>query len=362
MAEFVPASELSAAFYAQVVEPQLRGVPHSAALLGWGSDVLGYDTFRSTDHGWGPRLQVFTSAVGVKLELPDAFGGHAVRFGWDAVEPRVWVEVLPLSTWLAAQLGVDACIDFTVLDWVLTPQQKLLGIVGGAVFEDSTGQLSAVRNKLSWYPDAAWRWMLACQWHRLAQEEAFVARTSEVGDRTGSVVTAARQVRDLMRLALLQNRRYAPYQKWLGTAFAQLPHSDALPGLLAAAVHGDQTALGEAYRVLAIRQNASALTPPLSTEVGNYHDRPACVIMADRFCDALIETITDPVVRALPLIGSVDQVVDNTDVLTDPSRCRDLQVLYGAAAKSSGPVSENGWNQHAHPVPKSSGSGFRDVD
>src|SRR6185312_3039441 len=58
---FLPGRELSAAFHAEVVGPLLAGVPHSAALLGYGSDVLGYDTPVSTDHGWGPRMQVFVA-------------------------------------------------------------------------------------------------------------------------------------------------------------------------------------------------------------------------------------------------------------------------------------------------------------
>lgn len=43
---FTSGAELSAAFYAEVVRPLLDRRPHSAALLGWGSDVLGYDTAR----------------------------------------------------------------------------------------------------------------------------------------------------------------------------------------------------------------------------------------------------------------------------------------------------------------------------
>ena len=39
--------------------PRLR---YAAALLGPGSEVLGFDTERSTDHDWGPRLQVFLGA------------------------------------------------------------------------------------------------------------------------------------------------------------------------------------------------------------------------------------------------------------------------------------------------------------
>ena len=55
MAEFVPGQVLCAAFYAEVVAPLLDGMPHAAALWGTGSDVLGYDTVQSTDHGWGPH-------------------------------------------------------------------------------------------------------------------------------------------------------------------------------------------------------------------------------------------------------------------------------------------------------------------
>ena len=50
----VSGAALNAGFYRDVVWPLLGGVAHSAGLLGWGSDVLGYDTGRSTDHGWGP--------------------------------------------------------------------------------------------------------------------------------------------------------------------------------------------------------------------------------------------------------------------------------------------------------------------
>lgn len=332
--QFVSGRKLSAAFFRDVVAPQLEGVAYSAALLGWGSDVLGYDTSRSTDHGWGPRLHVFTDAD-VTLELPDVYRGHPVRFGWAGVPARSWVEVLPLGEWLRGHLGLDATTGFSTIDWLLSPQQKLLGVVSGAVFADPDGQLSALREKLAWYPDQIWRWLLACQWHRLAQEEAFVARATEVGDTTGAVVIANRQVRELMRLALLQHRRYAPYQKWLGSAFAELPSEDGLAGYLAAAGRGDQDALGAAYLALATRHNASKLTAPIQAGVGDYYDRPARVIMADQFRQALQATVTDGVLATLPLIGSVDQVVDNVEVLDDPTMFRRLVPLYFYSGSTS---------------------------
>ena len=58
---FIPGIELARAFHAEIVAPLLAGQPepYAAALLGPGSEVLGFDSARSADHDWGPRLQVF---------------------------------------------------------------------------------------------------------------------------------------------------------------------------------------------------------------------------------------------------------------------------------------------------------------
>jgi hypothetical protein len=342
---FVPAVELSGAFYQDVVRPLLVGRAHSAALLGRGSDVLGYDTPRSTDHDWGPRVQIFldhddqVAEFDDQLEcrLPEEFQGWPVRFGTSGTAQGHHVTVTTLPSWLRGRLGTDAGSRMSVLDWLLVPQQQLLGCVAGTVHADDTGALTALRRDLAWYPDEVARWLVACQWHRIAQEEAFVARTAEVGDEVGSAVTAARLVRDLIRLAMLLDHRYWPYQKWLGTAFARRElggqHRDGLPDHLTAALHARGVAqreagLARAYAALAERHNASGLTEPLDPTIRPYHERPARVLMADRFATATAATVTDPTLRALPLLGSVDQIVDNVDVLCDPVRCRALAVLY----------------------------------
>lgn len=338
---FIPAADLCGAFYTQTVRPLVEGRPHSAALLGWGSDVLGYDTERSTDHGWGPRLLVIldreddVEQVRQHLDerLPERFEGWPVRFGWDAVRATHHVTVATLPTWLVDHLGVDARGGLSDLDWLLTPQQRLLGVVSGAVYADDSGALADLRSALSWYPDQVWRWMLACQWRRLAQEEAFVARTAEVGDELGSAVTAARLVRDVMRLAMLLERQYAPYLKWLGTAFARLRHTDSLPRHLADVLHATEVgrredALAEAYAAMAHRHNGVGLTGRVEPFVSNYFDRPARVLMADRFTDACLATVRDSVLCSLPLVGAIDQAVDSTDVLEVPREYRRLAGLY----------------------------------
>ncbi|MFF1820675.1 DUF4037 domain-containing protein [Kribbella sp. NPDC058245] len=341
MTGFRSARELSAAFYADVIRPAVD-VSHAAGLLGWGSDVLGYDTERSMDHGWGPRLQVFVDEpepvrAAVERALPDEYDGYPVRFGWDTQEPIHHITVTTLGDWLVDLLGFDASLGVGTADWLITPQQKVLGVVAGQVFADD-GRLAPVRDRLQWYPEEIWRWSMGCQWARIGEEEPFVQRTHEVGDELGSRVLAARLTRDLMRLALLQSRTYAPYSKWMGTAFTQLGHPDGLDRVLADVLAADnyparEQALTTAYRLLGERHNKLSITPTVDPTPRPFHERPALVLGAERFAEACLATVTDAGLRALPLIGTVDQFSDNTALLSNPLAYRRLT---GAVAQSAG--------------------------
>ena len=76
--EFIPGLELSRLLYAEIVRPVLGsaypGLRYSAALIGPGSEVLGFDSARSTDHDWGPRLQVFLADDGLAAEITELLG------------------------------------------------------------------------------------------------------------------------------------------------------------------------------------------------------------------------------------------------------------------------------------------------
>ena len=333
---FIPGLELAGLFYEEVVSPLLvrflADVPYSAAAIGWGSEIQGFDTVRSTDHSWGPRMQVFLDsddfqarALGLEAQLdralPLEFRGYPVRFPFRENDPpRHWARVTDLRAYFIGTLGADP-VRMSVDDWLLAPTQVLRELTGGVVFHDGLGQLRTYRDVLAWYPDDIWRYVLACQWMRLSQEEPFVGRCGEVGDDLGSAVVAARQVRDLMKLCLLMNRVYPPYSKWLGTAFAELPCSGTLTPFLSAALAATswqerERHLSPAYEYVAGLHNDLGLTEPLDAEVRYFHDRPFLVLDSFRFADALVATISDPDIKALPQVGAVDQYVDSTD-LTD---------------------------------------------
>ncbi len=337
---FRPSLELNGTFYEKIVAPILGSHPHAAALLGWGSDILGYDTDRSTDHGWGPRLQIFVDETDlaavrarVDADLPDTFDGWPVRYGWDQVESQHRVDVLTLGDWLTGQLGFDPRQGVASLDWLTVSQQQLLGVVRGAVYADPERELAAVRARLEYFPRDVWLWLLAAQWHRVSQEEAFVGRTAEVGDELGSRLLAGRQARDLMCLSFLQERTYWPYTKWFGTAFARLPGAGELEPLLGRAVSATdhstrEDALAGAYELLGRRHNESGLTAAVDPTVRPFHTRPFRVLMADRFAGACRAAIEDPWLRELALVGSVDQFADSTDVLSSSERTQYLRGFF----------------------------------
>ena len=214
---YIPGLRLAREFCAAVVRPLLEEhfpqVPYAAALLGPGSEVAGFDSQRSTDHDWGPRLQIFLTgsdaaqagAITAMLAsgLPSSFRGYPVAFPVTR-EPggtaRHRVEVADLGSWLTGRLGFDPRREVTLLDWLATPTQRLAEVTTGEVFHDGPGDLTRVRSCLAWYPRDVWLYLLACQWQRIGQEEAFPGRCAEAGDDLGSVIVTARLAQDLMRL------------------------------------------------------------------------------------------------------------------------------------------------------------------
>ncbi|HEY3558083.1 MAG TPA: DUF4037 domain-containing protein [Kribbella sp.] len=295
--------ELCRRFYAEVVEPRVK-VPHSAALLGRGSEVLGYDDEMSTDHNCEARVLLFVDeGVELRPEVPDTFEGRAAL-----------VEVHTVREFFRSQLGFDPDANLTVGDWLTFPEQHLLMMTAGAVFHDDLG-LQVVRDRLAYYPDDVWRYLMIAAWWRVHPEMNTVGRIGYVGDELGSSVLGAQLVQDLMRLCFLVERRYAPYSKWFGTAFSRLPCGPSLIPLLqdvlrTSAWQQREEALRTAYRAVGELHNQRGITPPVELEVGALWGRPFEVVWGD-FPGALSAAIQDPEVRRIAdrwPVGGIEQI------------------------------------------------------
>ena len=238
--KFIPGLTLSRLFYHEAVRPVLQThfprLRYSAALIGWGSEVLGFDDRTSRDHHWGPRVLLFLDdrdhlrlenkiSEVLANELPCEFLGYSTNYSEpDANGVRLplkivhgpvnhMVQTFTLRSFFEARLGFDPSKKITVIDWLTVPQQRLLEVVSGEVYYDGLRKLEGIREKLKFYPHDVWLYLLAAQWSKISQEEAFVGRTGEIGDELGSRIVAARIVREIMKLAFLMEKQYAPYTK-----------------------------------------------------------------------------------------------------------------------------------------------------
>lgn len=343
--KFIPGLKLGELFYKEVIGPILAAdfpeLKYSTALIGEGSEILGYDTPQSTDHCWGPRTMLFLSnedyeKIGKKVletlqaKLPPEFMGYSTKMDCPVKDT---INIFTIQNFFEKHLTIDPTKNLEIFDWLIFPSQKLLEITSGEIFHDDLGLLK-IREKFSYYPHDIWLYILSCQWTKISQEEAFVGRCGDVGDELGSQIVAARIVRELMKLCFLLEKRYVPYSKWFGTAFAELKSAKELSpifqkALLAGSWKEREKWLSEAYEILAELHNSQKITEPLPTKVSSYHERPYLVIHADKFAEAIKEKIESEEVKSIKTnVGSVDQFMDSTDVLSYPQIFKKLKIWH----------------------------------
>ena len=361
MPEFIKGRELSRRFYHETIRPILKthfpNVPHGAARIGGGSDVLGFDTAMSMDHDWGPRVKLFLRNVDKHLaeeiqqtlahELPFEFLGFPVNFTrhddgslnmqlTDIKPQTIQVPVLTVADFIQSQFDHNLNEPFTVVDWLTLSSQTFAEVAYAWVHVDEVGELIAIQEQFAWYPHDVWLYLLASSWERIGQEEHLMPRSGFVGDELGSAVIGGRLVRDIMFLCFLMERRYASYPKWFGTAFQQLKCAPQLTPILreiqqAVTWSARAEAICQAYTYIAKMHNALNLTAPLPIEPTAFYGRPFRIIHGDEFTEALVAEITDPEVKRIAdmgMIGSVDHFSDSTNLRSHIAWRKRLKQIY----------------------------------
>ena len=226
---------LSELFYQQGVKPiMLRFFPdikYACARMGRGSEVLGYDDSVSTDHDFGPCVQIFLPEDNFKTiaaeimsvmdtHLPESFEGFSVKYAngcrplnlpdSDSEMCGSWhgVELFTLRMWSRMYLQTDLTQGLDTLQWLNYSEQFFLLITAGKVFRDDTGELTAFREKFAWFPQPVWLYKIAAQWGKIAEERAYVGRADSVNDTIGATIIAVRMAENMMRLAMLTEKVY----------------------------------------------------------------------------------------------------------------------------------------------------------
>jgi hypothetical protein len=358
--KFIRGLKLSEYFFKEAVKPLLskkfKGLKYSAAHLGRGSDVLGFDTPQSMDHHWGPKTDLFltpgdlrkyknrilkTMAYELPLKvrgLPTHFedihddGGHLTFTDQYPIEHGV--RVFTVKGFFKDYLSIDPLGKVSESNWLGIPQQHLSTIRYGKVFQDDLNRLNRIKRKLYWYPRDIWLYLLACQWRKIDQEEPFMGRCGQVGDELGSRVIAARQVVEIMRLCFLMEREYAPYPKWFGSGFNKLKWAGRLTPIFhevfdARTWQAREKHLTSAYLAIGRMHNRLGITEKIPVRVSDFHKRPMLVPHSGRFVDALFKKVRSKRLKTLSRpVGSVNQFMDSTDALEWTGLCQQITSLF----------------------------------
>ena len=130
-------------------------------------------------------------------------------------------------------------------------------------------------------------------------------------------------------------KKYAPYNKWFGVVFSKLELARELTPIIqqiqsAITLKKREQYLSQAYEVVAKKHNSLKITAPLDTKATSYYERPYLVIHADRFAGEIKKAIIDKEAKKISEknIGSVDQFINSTDVLSHSDLCKKLKVVY----------------------------------
>ncbi len=195
MTNFIPGRKLSRLFYNEIINPILElsfpGIRHSVALIGAGSEVLGFDTEMSTDHDWGPRVKLFFDEDDfaenskviqeyLKSNLPSQFRNYPVQWTIDGPSGYTCVELQTIRGFFLEYLGFDIRDEIQPADWLTFSEQKLRTVVSGDIHRDDLG-LQACRERFRYYPRDVWLYLMSSQWQRIGQDEHLMGRLASQG-------------------------------------------------------------------------------------------------------------------------------------------------------------------------------------
>ena len=205
----------------------------AAGMCGSGSQCLGYDDDISSDHDYGPGFIIFLPGEDIV--------SRRTAFLLERAYARLPREYQGYRTSLLSPVGGSRCgvirtfeflMDKTgtpdgnlsLRDWLTLPEQSLLEAVNGEIYFDHYGEISRIREQLSYFPEDIRRKKLAGNLLLMAQSGQYNYRRCLLHGETAAAQLAVHEfVRSAIRVVFLLNRRYQPYYKWAFRALRDLP-------------------------------------------------------------------------------------------------------------------------------------------
>ena len=328
--QFIKGLELNKGFYFDIVRPLLDRkypeLPYSAGLMGYGSDVLGYDTATSMDHNWGPRLQLFINEKEMinelneyfRSELPFRYRDFSVNFtapNYEGIQSMEYTEKRPVNhlieidtfeDYLLKRYSMNKINDFTNHDWLKFTDQNLLELSSGSVFFDGINKVNPMREELRYYPRDICKLRMALLWNYIANKEAFIGRSIAIDDFIGLKINTGRIVNYCVKLFFCLEQKYIPYSKWFGHAFQKLKIYGETGELIINILKENTPDKIELYlcalyeKVIEVHNKNNEL-PRITNKTRNYFERPYRVIFCENIVQEIKNSIEDDEVRNVNL-------------------------------------------------------------
>jgi hypothetical protein len=336
---------------------------HAAGLVGYGSDVMGNDDELSRDHEWGPRLVLFLREsdyphLANKLDrvlnesLPLTFAGFPTRFKpdeefWGSLvmsacgDGSHHIAITTPQTFLKLTIGHNGLPDDD-FQWLSIPEQRLLEFTRGEIFSDGVGEITGLRERLSYFPTDVWKYRLAYAFESLGWELDLIPLCAKRGDPLSVHLNAAATVARIVKLTFLLNRKYCPgYAKWLHREFKKLPiAAGEIDGLLTGvfATRDTDSIVANIGRSLTLVyaqfRNLHGL-PDLPCDLPGRLSRGTTMPDTQAIARIIQDSIEGPLlqlkINGAPY-GAVDQWITQEDILLSPDHMKALLQIYSAQA------------------------------
>jgi hypothetical protein len=136
-----------------------------------------------------------------------------------------------------------------------------------------------------------------------------------------------------MILCFILEKQYVPYPKWFSRAFSELEIANELQPLLFDALNETDyrkrdEILCKIYITLLEHQNLLGIVNPLKLKPKFFFSRPILVIETNTIIIALQKKIQPPLKKIKYPIGSIDQILDYPNLLSDAQYFKKIRPLY----------------------------------
>lgn len=192
------------------------------SLIGCGSECLGFDDKLSEDHDFEPGFLILVPKKYISEpdefkimrtyeNLPKEFLGYKKckimhdrhRHGFKYIED-----------FLIEKLGIDN-INLTINDWFSIPEQMLLELTSGEIFEDNLGLITKIRFNLSVFPSDIRLKKISGVLLSMMQTGGYnYERCMIRNDYFTAKLTLNEYINYILHLIFLINEVYMPFYKW----------------------------------------------------------------------------------------------------------------------------------------------------